>query len=106
MKRPLPIKKVSTKLDVLRFPTAAEHPAWKHCLHCDSPLSLSQPDLGSPDRLLGVCEQCKYWFFIHLIPDQTEWILCQLPDSEVIQQISFDNPSEGTFKTGNAPKSK
>lgn len=104
MKRKLPVKKVAAELDVLRFPAAVEHPVRAHCLHCDSTLSLSQPDLDSPDRLLGVCGQCKRWFFIHLIPDQTEGILCRLPDIEVIRQLSFDNPSEGNSLMGKARK--
>jgi hypothetical protein len=104
MKRKLPVKKVAAELDVLRFPAAVERPVRARCLHCDSPLSLSQPDLDSPDRLLGVCKQCKRWFLIHLIPDQTEGILCRLPDIEVIRQLSFDNPSEADSQMGNAHK--
>jgi hypothetical protein len=104
MKRKVRVKRVATELDVLRFPAAVERPVRAHCLNCDLPLSLSQPDLRSPDRLLGVCEQCKYWFFIHLIPDQTEGILCRLPDVEVIRQLSLDDPSEEPSKKGNATK--
>jgi hypothetical protein len=88
------VKKVSADLDVLRFPTAIERLISTHCLNCSSPLSLSQPDLESPDRLLGVCQQCKHWFLIHLIADQSEGLLCRLPDIEVIRQLSFENPSE------------
>ncbi len=96
MKRDRRIKKVSTDLDVLRFPTALKRPVRTHCLNCSLPLALSQPDLDSPDRLLGVCKQCKHWFLIHLIADQSEGLLCQLPDIEVIREHSFDDPSEGT----------
>ena len=78
MKRIHPIKKVPTELDVLLFPAAVERPVRARCLNCDLPLSLSQPDLDSPERLLGVCEQCKHWFFIHLIPDQTKGLLFRL----------------------------
>jgi hypothetical protein len=96
MKRDPPIKKVPTELDVLLFPAALERPVRARCLNCDLPLSLSQPDLNSPERLLGVCKQCKHWFFIHLIPDQTKGLLFRLPDIQVIRQLSFDHPSEGT----------
>jgi hypothetical protein len=98
MKRKLPVNKVSAVLHVLRFPTTVERPVRAHCPRCDTPLSLSQPDLGMPDRLLGVCADCKYWFFIHLIPDRTEGILCRLPDIEIIRQLTFDNPSDGASK--------
>ena len=94
MKRKLRIKKIAAELDVIRFPAAVERPVKAHCLHCDLPLSLLQPDPDSPDRLLGVCEQCKCWFFIHLIADQTEGILCRLPDKEVIRQLTFEKPSK------------
>ena len=104
MKRPFPIRKVAAELDVLRFPAAVERPVRAHCLQCDSPLSLSQPDLGSPDRLLGVCEHCSHWFFIHLIADQTEGILCRLPDIEVIRQLSFDDPPGETSRISNDPQ--
>jgi hypothetical protein len=104
MKRPRPIKKVPTELHVLRFPAVVKRPVRAHCLNCDSPLSVSQPDLSSPDRLLGVCKHCKHWFLIHLIPDQTEGLLCRLPDIEVIRQLSFDNPRKGTSKKSSDPE--
>ena len=104
MKRKLPVKKVPAELHVLRFPVAVEHPVRARCVNCDVPLSLSQPDLSSPDRLLGVCEQCKHWFFIHLIPDRTEGILCRLPDIEVIRQLSFEKPSEEPSKMRQRPQ--
>ena len=103
MKRPLPIKKVPTELHVLRFPAIVEHPVRAHCLNCDVPLSLSQPDLSSPDRLLGVCKQCQHWFLIHLMPDQTEGFLGRLPDIELIRHLSFDNPQAGPSKKGSGP---
>lgn len=94
MKQRLPVQKVSAPLDVLRFPTAAERSVAAQCLNCSLPLSLSQPDLDSPERLLGVCEQCKHWFLIELIPDLTEGVLWRLPETEVIRQLSFENPSQ------------
>jgi hypothetical protein len=93
MKRPQPIKKVSAESHVLRFPVATERPVKAHCLNCSLPLSLSQPDLHSPGRLLGVCPQCKRWFFIHLILNQTEGFLWRLPDIDRIRQLFFDDPA-------------
>ena len=90
-----PIRKVPADLHVLRFPRVAAHPASAQCLSCSLPLSLSQPDLNAPERLLGVCERCGHWFLIDLIPDRTEGLLCRLPDIEVIRQLSFENPSAG-----------
>jgi hypothetical protein len=98
MKKGHLIKKVSAELDVLKFPSAVEHRIAAQCLTCSLPLSLFQPDLNSPERLLGICEQCKQWFLVDLIPDLTEGVLWRLPDIEVIRQLSFDSPSEGTSK--------
>jgi len=88
-----PVKKVSTELDVLRFPAPAEAPKGPDCLNCSSPLTLSQPDLDSPDRLIGVCGRCKHWFLIDLIPDRGEGIMSRLPDHQVIRSLSHEDPS-------------
>jgi hypothetical protein len=93
MKHDNPIKKISANLDVLRFPATDERPVRAHCLNCSLPLSLSQPDVHSPDRLLGVCPQCNRWFFIHLLLEQTEGLLWRLPDVDLIRQLSFDDPA-------------
>jgi hypothetical protein len=95
MKRDSRVKKIWAGLDVLRFPTPVERPFRTHCPNCSLPLSLLQPDIDSPDRLLGVCKRCEHWFLIHLIADQTEGLLCQLPDFKVIRELSFDDPSVG-----------
>jgi hypothetical protein len=101
MKKEHLVKKVSAELDVLRFPSADQHRIEAHCLKCSSPLSLFQPDLSTPERLLGVCERCKHWFLVDLIPDLTEGVLSRLPDIEVIRQLSLENPPAGTSKMSN-----
>ncbi len=95
MKRDNVVRKVLAKLDVLRFDLGVERSARARCLNCSRPLSLSQPDLSSPDRLLGICVQCKHWFLVDLIPDMTEGFMCRLPDVEVIRSLSHENPSDG-----------
>lgn len=32
------------------------------CLHCESPLTIHQPDPELPDRLLATCSECRSWF--------------------------------------------
>ena len=91
MKRDLPIKKVSD-LEVLRSPAAVQGPVRARCVNCSLPLSLSQPDINSPERLLGVCSKCKHWFLIELIPNQTEGFLCRLTEIELIRQLSVEQP--------------
>ena len=105
MKRALPIKKVSADLDVLRFPTAQKSFVRPLCLNCPLPLTLLQPELNLPDRLLGVCSQCHHWFLVHLVPDETEGLLWRLPDVELIRQLSADKPPKGSSRTTKSPKS-
>jgi len=93
MKKEHLVKKVSAELDVLRFPSAVQHRIGAHCLKCSLPLSLFQPDLSAPERLLGVCERCKHWFLVDLIPDLTEGVLSRLPDIEVIRSLSVESVS-------------
>jgi hypothetical protein len=92
------IKKVSTDLDVLRFPVASERPIRLVCPKCALPLSRSQPNLNSPDRLLGVCEKCDHWFLIDLIPELTEGFLLRLPDIALIRELVVEKPSSKTSK--------
>jgi hypothetical protein len=103
MKRELTVKKVAAELHVLRFPAAA-HPVKAHCLNCDVPLCLSQPDLGTPERLLGVCEQCGQWFLIDLTADLSQALLWRLPDIEVIRRLTYENPSEDTSTMSGDPQ--
>jgi hypothetical protein len=88
------IKKVPAELDVLHFPAPDERPFGALCSNCSVNLSLSQPDLYSPDRLIGVCERCKYWFLIDLIPNQGARVLWRLPDIETIRCLCLENSSE------------
>jgi hypothetical protein len=74
------VKRVSAKLDLLRFPAPTVSAVRACCLHCYSPLVLHQPDPGSPERLLGVCEQCRHWFLIDLMPKQSEGVMIRLPE--------------------------
>ena len=32
------------------------------CPNCEAPLTLHQPDLELPDRLLATCDECKSWY--------------------------------------------
>jgi hypothetical protein len=95
-----PVKRVTTNLDVLRFPSPPEAPAGVCCLNCAGDLSLSQPDLDSPGRLLGVCGRCKHWFLIDLIVDLGEGIISGLPDMQVIRELSREDPREGISVMG------
>lgn len=40
------------------------------CEYCQSWLNLHQPDIMSPDRLLGTCDVCHAWFVIDFIHNE------------------------------------
>src|SRR3954462_10293230 len=103
MKRNRLAKNVSAKLVLLRFPAALEDPVAASCLHCASPLALHQPDPDSPERMLGVCEQCKHWFLIDLLPQQCEGVMVRLPDTQVIRELSRESPSQGISLMSHEP---
>jgi hypothetical protein len=99
------VKDVSPKLKMVlvRFPASFESSFRACCLHCSSPLVLHQPDAEAPARLLGVCEQCKHWFLIDLLPDLSEGIMVRLPDTEVIRDLSRENPAAGISLMSHEP---
>ena len=101
-----PVRKVTANLEILRFPTPFASSVGANCLNCSWPLSLSQPDLNSPERLLGVCEQCKHWFLIDLIPEQSEGIIARLPETQIIRSLSHENPREGISAMSHGPERK
>jgi hypothetical protein len=39
-----------------------------------------QPDAGSPDRLIGICEDCRHWYLLDLMPDEGAAVMVLLPD--------------------------
>ena len=88
------IKRVSAHLDVLQFPAAIENPKGPSCLNCSSRLSLSQPDLELPERLLGICDKCKYWFLIDLVPQEGEGLMVRLPEAQVIRSLAREKPQK------------
>ena len=88
---------------MLRFPTPPEALAGAGCLSCSGALSLSQPDLDSPERLLGVCGRCSGWFLIDLILDLGEGIISGLPDMQVIREALRQRPGEGISVISHEP---
>ena len=94
MKPQRPLQKISANLDLLRFPKPVDELPDTLCLKCASPLFLSQPDPDLPDRLIGVCRECKHWFLIDLIPDLGEGIISTLPEVQVIRNLSHEGLRE------------
>ncbi len=94
MKSNHPVIKASAKLHFLRFPALSEDPVAAECLNCSSDLTLHQPDMNTPERLLGVCESCKHWYLIDLVPDVSQGVMVWLPDQEVVRELSRPDQSE------------
>ncbi len=87
--------RMAAELHFLRFPAVFEHPVRAECLNCSSELTLHQPDMEMPERLLGVCESCKNWYLIDLVRDVSQGVMVWLPDSEVVRELSRENPPAG-----------
>lgn len=51
------------------------------CARCSCDLDATQPDHEDPERLLGVCVACGYWYLIERSPDETSEVLLELPPS-------------------------
>lgn len=50
------------------------------CFHCGELLTIHVPDPTFPERMLGACGACKYWFLYDLSPDETEAVMVRLPN--------------------------
>jgi hypothetical protein len=53
------------------------------CLGCHDLLTIHQPDVESPDRLLGVCPECRAWFLV----EATSGVMVRLPDQDALREI-------------------
>jgi hypothetical protein len=49
---------------------------------------------------LGVCEGCKRWYLVDLMPGRSDGVLVGLPGDEVVRALSRANPSEGISLMG------
>ena len=45
------------------------------CPKCSTPLVLHQPDIDSPDRMLGICYRCRAWYLL----DGLAEVMTELP---------------------------
>lgn len=65
-----PSRRVVAYLDVVSHPPGTEigGSAPPGCIQCGAALDMQQPDPDSPDRMLGVCPDCKHWHVTLLEP--------------------------------------
>jgi len=57
------------------------------CLYCGESLELHQPDIGSPDRMVGICTKCGCWYLLDAIPGRNRAVMVRLPDGETLQKV-------------------
>jgi hypothetical protein len=93
------VDKTYTSLDFLRFSAPSERPIQGKCLKCSSELTIHQPDINLPERLLGVCESCKHWYLIDFGSRAKQGVIVMLPDIEFVLELAQQNPSAGISTT-------
>jgi hypothetical protein len=77
---------VAVPLTMRRFSRLPEDLDDGGCLACEGALDLHQPDVGSPDRVVGVCIGCGRWYLLDSIPGSDEAVMVMLPDGESLQK--------------------
>jgi hypothetical protein len=82
---PRDTRTVQVTLTMLRFSTAPQDIDGGCCLACDEYLDLHQPDAGSPDRMVGICDRCGRWYLIVVTSGTDDAVMVLLPDGEYFQ---------------------
>lgn len=78
------MKNVNLTLAASRQPFRPELPLAVGCAACGTTLDVHQPDLGRPDRLLGICEDCGAWYLMSCRVDRFDTVVLQLPEDDTI----------------------
>jgi hypothetical protein len=73
------------------------------CLACEGCLDLQQPDAEDPDRLLGICEVCRLWYVIDLVPGTDDAVMLQLPRGDYVRDEMAERATEKLF-TDSSPE--
>lgn len=58
------------------------------CPSCHDLLEIHQPDIESPDRLLGICPKCRAWFLV----EADCGVMVRLPDQDALREIQHPSP--------------
>jgi hypothetical protein len=81
--------RVPASLDVIPFARAVEDPDQLHCPDCGKPLETHQPDVDSPDRLVGTCPGCRRWYLVFSDAGGADVVMVLLPDREWVRVIAL-----------------
>jgi excinuclease UvrABC ATPase subunit len=74
---------ITLSLGVVRLETDPDHQSDRRCPSCQEEFGFLQPDVESPDRLLGVCPECRGWFLV----DSSSGVMVRLPDQAALREI-------------------
>jgi hypothetical protein len=70
------MQSIKLEMDVLRVARGRHQRSGAQCPRCLEALTVHQPDVELPDRLLGICMKCRGWFLI----DAAVGVIVRLPD--------------------------
>ncbi len=73
-------KTATVTLHLIHFSEHSDLLAGIRCLACQRLLEMHQPDVGFPERMLGICPACKSWYLMDLVQDEPEAVMVTLPD--------------------------
>jgi hypothetical protein len=76
----MPLRRLT--VEIVRLDTAPDAYPGLRCPSCDDLLAVHQPDVELPDRLLGVCAECRAWFLI----DSAVGVMARLPDRDALRE--------------------
>ena len=77
---------VAVPLTMRRFSTSPGDLDDGGCLVCEGPLDLHQPDVGRPDRMVGVCMKCERWYVLDSITGTDQALMILLPECDSLQE--------------------
>ncbi len=84
----------SPSLALLRVPITPDSTSDLSCPDCGGPLDVMQPDVTQPERLLGVCLECKTWALIAVPPHGEEVLLALLPHDDSLWALESPTDAE------------
>jgi hypothetical protein len=87
-------RSISLPLSINRFRAKDGDIPRLRCQRCTIPLQIHQPDLETPDRLLGTCPGCHQWCFIESHSEQGWAAIALLPAEGLAPDLSEEAVAE------------
>ncbi len=74
---------ITITVGIVRLESDPDHQPDLRCPSCHDGLGLHQPDVESPDYLLGTCPVCRGWFVV----DISSGVMARLPDRAALREL-------------------